>query len=303
MKKFIRTIFVFALIFFVVDKVFYVLLAIAPSLEKDQRLEQLITGDINKDLIVLGSSRGARNIIASQIEEKLKVSAFNLSYPGSDIEFHEFLLRQLIKNNDTPETILLALDSPDELLPIESIKFRLDRLYPLAGYNEINKELINREENSIFSHIFIVDRLNLSNFNLSKKQFNEIDAMENCGSMPISFQKENFDKIYKTEIPNYDASNELKHKLEAFLNFQKICQANDIDLYLIFSPNYKIHDQQFEQRIKQISLPETSFIVYDTTLNIYKNHSLFFDESHLIEQGAQLFTDEIILKLESDSKN
>ena len=103
MKKFIIQILVFSITFILFEKVFYVFLYVSPKLEKDKRLEYVLNGNMNKDLIVLGSSRGARNVIASQIEDSLTISTYNLSYPGSDIEFHEFLLRSLIKYNKKPK--------------------------------------------------------------------------------------------------------------------------------------------------------------------------------------------------------
>lgn len=85
MKKFILNLFIFGAIFFLFDKIFLLLIGYVPRLEVDKRLEDLMNGNINKELVVLGSSRGARNVIAGQIEEKTGISSFNLSYPGGDI--------------------------------------------------------------------------------------------------------------------------------------------------------------------------------------------------------------------------
>ena len=68
------------------------------KLEVDNRLEKIITGKIKADILVFGSSRGARSVIASQISDSLHTSAYNLAFPGSDITFHSFLLEQLLKN-------------------------------------------------------------------------------------------------------------------------------------------------------------------------------------------------------------
>ena len=115
MKKFLIQILLFSFTFFLFEKVFYVSLYVSPKLEIDKRLEYIINGNMNKDLIVLGSSRGARNIIASQIEDSLNISSYNLSYPGSDIEFHKFLLQSLIKYNEKPKIVLLVVDDNAEL--------------------------------------------------------------------------------------------------------------------------------------------------------------------------------------------
>jgi len=294
MKKFLIRILVFGISFFLIEKIFYLLLLVSPSLEKDNRLEKIINGKINKELIVMGSSRGARNIIAGQIEDSLGISSYNLSYPGSDIEFHEFLLESLLKFNKPPKIVLLAIDDPSELLPSESIKFRFDRLYPLAKYSYIHKEMIKRGEKDFLSNFFALSRINKYNFYIVKKHFNALDTIRDCGSMPISFQRKNRNFNYKSIENEYQSSNELFNKVEAFLKFQQKCISNNIELYMIFSPNFQPHNPSFEKRLIELSYPEVSFFVYDTINSIYRNNSYFYDEAHLQTNGAIIFTNEII---------
>lgn len=297
MKKFLIQILLFSFAFFVFEKVFYVFLYISPKLEKDKRLELVLSGEINKGLIVLGSSRGARNIIASQIEDSLNIPSYNLSYPGSDIEFHEFLLRSLIKYNKKPKVVLLAVDDPSELLPSESINFRLDRLYPLSKYNYINNELVKRGEKSFLSKFLVLARINKRNFDIREKSFSSLDSIMQCGSMPISFQRENRDFIFDNNNNNYNVDAELAEKVKAFKILQDLCMNNNIQLFIIYSPNFSSHNILFEKRIKELSHPMVSSIVYDNTNPIYKNKDYFYDEGHLKINGAIIFTNEIISRL------
>lgn len=62
-------------------------------------MERVIKGQINSDVIILGSSIGARGILAEQIEDQSNFSAFNLVYPGSNIKFHEFVLSTYLSVN------------------------------------------------------------------------------------------------------------------------------------------------------------------------------------------------------------
>jgi len=297
MKHFLLKILVFSLAFFVFEKSFYVFLYISPSLEKDKRLEMVINGNMNKDLIILGSSRGARNIIASQIEDSLNISAYNLSYPGSNINFNEFLLRSLIKYNNKPKIVLLAIDAPSEFLPSEIMKFRLDRLYPLSKYNYINNEMIQRGEKTFLSKILVLARLNKTNFDIRERTFSALDTIMSCGSMPISFQRENCDFIFENGLNSYEFDAELPEKVKAFNNLQELCVNNNIQLYIVYSPNFRKHNLTFEKRIEELSYPTVSSIVYDTTNQIYKNKDYFYDKAHLKTNGAIIFTNEIICQL------
>lgn len=297
MKRFLVKILLFCILFFVFEKAFYVFLYISPKLEKDKRLELVLNGDINKDLIVLGSSRGARNIIASHIEDSLNITSYNLSYPGSDIEFHEFLLRSLIIHNKKPKVVLLAVDDQVELLPSESIKFRLDRLYPLSEYDYINNEMIKRGEKTFLSKFLVLARINKRNFDIREKTFSALDTIMQCGSMPISFQRENIEFVFKTYNTSYDIDNELPLKIQAFQNFQELCVSYGIQLFIVYPPNFKNHNISFENRIKELSYPTTSTILYDTTNIIYQNKDYFYDLAHLKTNGAVIFTREIINEL------
>lgn len=301
MKKFLITIFVFVSVFFLIEKIFYVFLYISPTLEKDNRLEKVINGEMNKDLIVLGSSVGARHIIASQIEDSLNISCYNLSYPGSDIEFSEFLLRSLIKYNKKPKVILLAVNQT-ELLPNETLKFRLDRLYPLAKYDFINNEMIKRGEKTFLSKFLVLARINKRNFDIREKTFSALDSIMQCGSMPVLLQSENVEFVFKTYNASYDIDNELPLKRQAFQNFQELCVSNDIQLFIVHSPCFKNHNISFENRIKEFSYPTTSTILYDTTKIIYQNKDYFYDISHLKKNGALIFTSEIINELRTKAR-
>lgn len=301
MKKFIFNFLLFIIVFFIFDKIFFIFIYFAPNNKVDKRLELVINGGINKDCIIFGSSRGARNIIAKQIEKETGLSSYNLSYPGSDIEFHEFLLRSFLKFNKKPKIVLLAVDAPSELLPSESIKFRLDVLYPLVRYNYINNELIARGAKNQLSKILCLSRINQSNFDLRREHFTALDTIIDCGSMPISFQRENRRFKYDTSNQNYLIKNELRHKVYAFLNFYKLCNENDLKLYIVFSPNFQDYNFHFENRIKDLTKNNVGYFRYNFSNNIYKDESYFYDEAHLKANGAVIFTSELAKFLNTEN--
>ncbi|MGQ1785730.1 hypothetical protein [Saccharicrinis sp. GN24d3] len=294
MQRFLKNILLFAVIFFVLDKIFILFLLISPSLEKDRRIEKLVEGEINKDIIILGSSRGARNVIASQIEDSIGMPTYNLSYPGSDVTFHEFLLKTLIKYNSRPKIVFLVLDDPEELLPSVAIKFRFDRLYPLVKYNYINDEMIHQGEKTILSRFFALARANKRNFDLRARKFSALDSLKDCGSMPVSFQRTDRSFYYNPINEPYIVRDEVAEKVMAFQKIQDICAGHGIELVLVFSPNFKAYNVEFEDRLKKISHPGIQFFVYDTLNPVYKDKSYYYDESHLQTNGAIVFTNELI---------
>ncbi len=95
MKKFIKTILIFTLIFFIIDKAAYFILVKTSKLQSDKKLEKILEGGMDKELIVLGSSRGIGNLIGEQLENETGLTTYNLSYRGSDIIFQAYIFKSL----------------------------------------------------------------------------------------------------------------------------------------------------------------------------------------------------------------
>ncbi len=292
MKKFVIQVFFFIVIFFIVDKFFYVFVYLSSDYQVDNRLELLLKGKINKEVIILGSSRGAMDIIASQIERETGKSAYNIAFPGSNVEFHDFILKTLLKYNKKPKTIIFAVDDPFELIPTSSTSYRFDRLYPLVKYDYINKELVNRGDRNFTSWFLCLARLNKTNFTLKIKP-TKFDSIMSCGSMPIKFASSDFESEFNSNSTIYNIRNESDVKKKSFLSILNVCKKNDIQLIFAFPPNFKNHNKSFENRIRQFAISKSEFFIYNTENPVYKNKLYFYDESHLNIKGAKIFTSEL----------
>lgn len=303
MKKFLITVVVFLALFLAFDRLFLFFVYNSPSTEVDRRLQLVLDGKINKDIIILGSSKGARDIIASQLEKETNHSAYNLSYPGSDVEFHEFLLRTLIKFNKKPKMVILTVDNPIEVLPDSLITFRLDRLYPLVKYDYVNQELVGRnEKNEILSKLFVLHRINKGNFDIRQKKFTAMDTLLSDGSMPISFQKENIDWNEEVNNVTYPQQKESKVKLFCLEKIIATCKRNKIKLLLVSPPMFKGTNPMFKKRMLEITGKHAVFYEFDTQNQSYKDKNNFFDLNHLKENGAAAFTTEIANYLRTNKR-
>ena len=294
MKNFIKGILFFGLLFFIFDKLFLLFIVISPGKEIDKRLELVLNGKMNKEIVVLGSSRGARNIIASELEKETHYSAYNLSYPGSDIEFHEFIARTLVKYNKPPKLLVLSIDCPMAFLSDSILNFRLDRLYPLVIYKHVNDELLARDKkNKVMSYLFALHRMNKSNFDIRQKKFTALDTIFQDGSMPISFQKigENWDKT--TVVQKYTTSKEIKIKRDSLKKIIAICQQNKIKLVLVLPPLFDVMNEKFKESVIQLAGNNIAFFEYDHQNQIYKDKNYFYDRTHLNNKGAIIFTGEL----------
>jgi hypothetical protein len=283
--------------FFILDKAFIIVRNASPELEVDRRLESIVNGKIQADILVFGSSRGARSIIAEQITDSIGISAYNLAFPGSDITFHEYLLRLLLetKGNKKPTSIILVVDDSDELKPSKSLKFRFDRMYPLVKYKVIREEMVRRKEKKPFvNELLVLHQMNKSNFLFKQKKFTKNDSIMTCGSMPISHQKKTFDKKYGSEAYNYSRKDELIQKITAMREFIAHCKNNSIQLIIAIPPNFRKVTIGFELRMKQLLGEYGSVFVYDEEKPEYSNSDYFFDNAHLQKTGSIIYTADFI---------
>ena len=296
MKSFLLKCLLFFVVFFLLDKTLIFVRNAAPSRELDKRLEWILHGKLDATIIVFGSSRGARDVIASQIEDSVHQKSFNLSYPGSNIEFHDYLLEKLLQfNNKKPKLLILVVDDPAELSKDETIIFRYDRLYPLVNEEDVRNTLIARgEKNKILSTLFIAHQLTLGSFDFRKKKFKDQDTLLADGSMPISYQSPKFNKIFAETRAPYDRRAEEPTKTASFIHFLTVCKDNHIKLLLVTAPNFGNLTPGFTQRMSEFAKQyQDSLYVYDSKNLGYKNPDLYFDNGHLTVKGASMFTAEV----------
>lgn len=296
MKKFALKLLLFLVVFMAFDKLFILVADKSAETEVDKRLEYLINGQVNKDVVIIGSSRGSRDVMAYQIEEETGLSTYNLCYPGSDVTFHEFVLQTLLLFNEAPDLLVLVVDDSEAFVDGGAmILFRRDRLYPLVKYPYIWKEMAERGylDNDLAS-LVVLQRLNKYNFDLRQKAFTPIDTLLECGSMPVSWQQKGLDWEYPPEAGSYPIQEELPEKVQAFQNMIAICEEKQIELLILFPPNYKPHSRGFEDRIRELSGDHPHFLLYNRENPIYRDSTYYYDANHLMTPGARIYTGELI---------
>lgn len=266
-----------------------------PEKELDKRLELVLTGKVDADIIILGSSKPARDVIASQISDSLKVKAYNLAYPGSNIDFQNYILKEFLKNNNKkPKVLVLGIDAPNNLLKKFGSRFRMDRLYPLVEYKNVRDTLVKRgEKDKYLTDYFIIHQLTTSSFNFGKRTFDNQDTLYEDGSMPISYQHQDFKKQFSNTTNTYNTKEEYPYSIYCFKNLIAQCEENNITIVLALTPNFGVFPYNFLNRIKELA-PGKHIMTYDTLNPAYRDNKNFFDNGHLTKSGAEVFTNDLI---------
>ena len=69
MKKFLFNILAFGICLLIIDRALIFVRDTGPELEVDKRLEMIVKGEVQSDILIFGSSRGARSVVASQLSD------------------------------------------------------------------------------------------------------------------------------------------------------------------------------------------------------------------------------------------
>jgi hypothetical protein len=296
MKKFLSLLVVFASLFFIVDKLFYWKIMNLPNTELDKRLELILEGKMNKQLLIFGSSRAQHDIYADAIQDNLAMSTYNLGYRGSNIAFQLFLLEKILKHNRKPEIVILTVDEDREFLLEKTLQFRYDKLYPLIKHQEITMDLIQQKQISPFASVLYCARIGWNQFSEIKKP-TKFDQWSANGSTLLDSSDIGFKGIYKKKN-KYNKKLEIRENLHAFAKFQEICKAKKIQLVVLIPPNFWSQNAEFANRISNLILDKKTLLLNQDRTD-FQSASLFYDESHLNNKGAILYTDKIIERLKN----
>jgi hypothetical protein len=247
---------------------------------------------MEKDIIIIGSSRGVNNISAKQMEDETGLSTYNLSYRGSNVIFHQFILETLLLYNKKPQKVLLVIDDEYEFLMDHSLHFRFDRLYPLKNYSYINNKLIDSKKKSYVSKFLYAAKIDREDFSLKPKRVDPINLMTSHGSKLLP-KKENNDLEFINVSKNYNTLQEESSKIRSFKAIKEMCSSKGIDLYFVFTPDFKSFNDSFLKRFEKLVKKKEHLIVYDTLDKRYKDYTIFRDQTRMCSEGAAIFTSEL----------
>ena len=290
--------FLFTLLLFAVDRaVGSVISTWAETKATDRRIGEILSGEMDYELLIFGSSRGARNLAAAEIAKKTGKSSYNLGLPGSNIDFHTELLQLVIQAGPAPKYIILVVDGT-EIIDDPSIYFRYDVLYPYSGIELVRTILSERDQLndrfSLYSYVYREKHAFLEAFRPHKIFSSGVDPqniIKEDGSMTRDGLPRNHDKLrYSDKDRVYPISKESVSLRESFLQFLNLCQQQKIQLFVVLSPSYGKPVQGLHRRIEE--LVGSSGICFDYRRNpIFLNKNLFRDGVHLNTEGAVLLSD------------
>ncbi|MBK9276199.1 MAG: hypothetical protein IPM49_16890 [Flavobacteriales bacterium] len=295
MEPFLRKFGLFGLLILVLDLPFRWVMPQLPKLEYDWRLRRVIEGHCTEDLLVFGSSRAARGVIPARITRATGITAYNLGYPGASIAFQEFVLRQVLRSKKWPRIVLLVVDDPSELIATKAVNFRLDRAYPLAGDDEVNKEICLRTGKSRWlTELLASYRIKESLPMLwTPQRPDRFDTVYSDGSMTSLLRAPGMDTARFGAARRYRPEQESAELRDTFIRFVDACAERNIRLVIVHPPDLRAPSEGFIARIEELTHDKAISYRYNAEQPAYSDANYYYDASHLNRHGAIVFSDEL----------
>jgi hypothetical protein len=259
----------------------------------DKRIGMILNAGIDADLLVLGSSRAARNVVASELGDLSSVSAFNLGFPGSNIDFHAEILDLVVASGNAPKYLMLVVD-PTEVIEDSSINFRFDVLYPYVGHHKVLEILCGRGQlDDNFSRLSAVYRVKhafvemFRPYNVFSRGVDPLNTTDPDGSMPVDGHSVAYERMtYKDSIVKYSQQRPESPALRArFSHVLSICRQRHIRLFIVFTPNYARPMEGLVERIRTLAGEEILLLDYSGNPEFIRKE-LYYDVVHLNREGA-----------------
>ena len=290
------------IILFIVDKpVGWGISELVRRLPYDNRIEKLATGQIDAEIITLGSSRALAGLDAGMLQKLSNKKTYSLGFSGSNLEFQKSIL-QMFLDYHTPKTVILEV-MPGAFIENDRVIYRKELLYPYACHPTVFREIcahsdkifwlgqafwMYRENNNL------IDALSyLKTGQLPPKNIDKIDAFGSSLTPGRSDKPEAF--VSGEEITRYDANMESGEMVSALNQIIDICDSGNIHLVLVVLPVYSKNFDGFSARLQS---------EYGTRAQVVDLGNLEVDEvyyrnwDHLNREGAGIITEKLFNSIE-----
>ena len=250
-----------------------------------------------EELVILGASRAENQYVSNLIADSLGLSVFDYGVGAQNIYTNYCVLKLLCeKSTSKPKYVIWDFYYTDILDTPGWNTEKLQRLYSAYNYDSSVREvlsLLKREEYSKLKYI------PLYKFN-SKAFYFLSDFLVSSKETAKGYSPLNVINTKPIEKKTEDRGVLLQSKIEYIQKFISLCKDNDIRLFICIAPGfYKIDNTNesidWSDVIKTIAA-ENNVPLYDYEQDPFflEHPELFYNQTHLNNNGAQIYTKAII---------
>jgi hypothetical protein len=262
----------------------------------------IYTGTIKADILVMGSSRAWRHIDPTILEDSTGHSAYNLGMDGQHLPMQLWRYNTFLEKNKRPSVIIYSLDI--FMLSHTNELFNKDQFLPYMLFNDNMENYLQQYQGfdyydykipfirycgaqTALLHTLRITVKPSSNKNGRVKGFYAEDKTWNNDFEKVKQQMNKFDVSIDSNI------------LKQFDEFLSSCEKNGTKVVLVYSPEY-IEGQAFVKNRKEVMATFTKladkhtipFFDYSSDA-LCDEKSFFYNATHLNRKGAHLFSEKL----------
>ena len=259
--------------------------------------EYYVCKESNEDILIMGSSRASHHYVPDIITERTGMSCFNAGQDGNGIVL-QYGRWKMISERYTPKMIIYDISNGFDLLINDNMAY-IDGLKPFSDDKAVWKyvsSLFPLESIKLLSKMY---RYNYKFLELIFDCIKKKNFKETAGYIPLDGRIREDVAEKKLKLPkkqSMDYDNIKYNLLELFLVEAK---ERGTQVVFVISPSWASGEYQLVAYSKICDLAERHGIPFYSFVDsdICFNPTYFKDSSHLNDEGARAFTEELISKL------
>lgn len=237
----------------------------------------------SSDILIFGSSRAHYHYNPDIISDSLNLDCFNCGQNGMGSIFFYGLL-QLICQSHKPKMIIMDIYPPYDLEKNDNSKF-LYLLRPYYYKTGIDSIFWNINKNERFKMKSKLYAYNSRLYDLIK-EYHKKPNLDYKGFHPLKNKPNHLERAIEKEAYDYDTL-----KIAYLDRIAALCKKNDISLIFTSSPRYGIKSSRAFAPLYVISKKyRIPFLNYYNKEGFADNSSLFSNQDHLNQEGADIFS-------------
>lgn len=278
---------------------------------------KILGGQLNSELLILGSSRGYVSYDPRIIQKTTGLSSFNLSINAGSYNLQGIKFESYLVKNRHPKVIIQNIDlthfSKSNYIP-EEFQF-----LPYLDNKKLTKELSAINPDYRWNHYIPLFKYNnYKSFlikglgSLFRKEYSILPTNNGFAPKNLLFKKDEHN-LRRLRAMSLDTTNIQSHKekLAIAREFLYKYKTDSVKIFLVWAPEYierldiisSILTPVKDDIVQMVSnMPGVYFLDFsEDPINLKKEY--FYDTFHLNEKGATLFTTKLSIEIDSILKN
>ncbi|MDO5981673.1 hypothetical protein [Flavivirga spongiicola] len=278
----------------------------------DNVWHKIFNGKINSDIIIIGNSKAEAHYNPKIIENFTKHTAYNLGISGTPLNILKIRWQSYINNNKLPK--LLIIDVDNNILGTSNSLFEKFQYLPYTSKKEYQDIVKYLDEDYYYEKIIPMYKYRGYEMQVFNK-LKSIGDTNDCGHIYKGFKphdkswdKNNWALFSKRLLDKdkVDFQSIYKKGIDELNEIIFFCKKNKIQICFIRSPQYyKVNDYKKERSIyvdnilSEIALKNNLEYLNFSKDSLTLDEANFYDKSHLNIEGANKFSNNIAIYINS----